>query len=236
MTIITESIIEQATLDWFEELDYSVLNGPDIAPGELFAERTSYSDVILEGRVRSVLSRINPTIPNEAIEDAYRKLIKTTHESPLLYENNYRFHKMLTDGVDVEYKDDTGRIVGDKVWLADFNNPANNDWLAVNQFTVGIEARAGTLTADWEWFLPWRTIEGKDIAPKGLPELEVLIKGIFGKQRFLDFLKYFIVFEVDGSKITKKMAAYHQFHAVNRAVSPRMSWHSMMPLRQTTVQ
>jgi len=278
---ITESEIEQATLDWFKELGYAILYGPNIAPEELFAERKNYSEVILEGRVRSALTRINPNIPDEAIDDAYRKITKTTHESPLLYENNHRFHKIFTDGVDVEYKDDTGRIIGDKVWLADFNNPDNNDWLVVNQFTVvegqcnrrpdiviflnglpvgvielknpadenatiknafnyfqtykneipslfpyneiliasdGIEARAGTLTADWEWFLPWRTIEGKDVAPKGLPELEVLIKGIFKKQRFLDLLRYFIVFEVDGADITKKMAGYHQFHAVNMAV------------------
>ncbi len=188
---------------------------------------------------------------------------------------------MITDGVDIEYRNEEGRIVGDKVWLLDFNNPDNNDRLAVNQFTViegrhnrrpdvvvfinglplgvielknpgdenattkdafnqlqtykneivslfpfneslvvsdGIEARSGTLTTDWEWFLPWRTIEGEDIAPKGLPELEVLIKGIFEKRRLLDLLRYFIVFEVDGAEITKKMAAYHQFHAVNRAV------------------
>lgn len=278
---ITESEIEQATLDWFKELGYSILYGPGIAPGELLAERASYGDVIFEGRVRSALARINPNIPDEAIEDTYRKLTKTIHESPLLYENNYQFHKMVTDGVDVEYKDETGRIIGDKVWLADFSNPDNNDLLVVNQFTVtegqcnrrpdiviflnglplgvielknpadenatikdafnqfqtykkeipslfpyneiliasdGIEARAGTLTADWEWFLPWRTIEGRDVAPKGMPELEVLIKGIFEKQRFLDLLRYFIVFEVDGVDITKKMAGYHQFHAVNRAV------------------
>ena len=258
-----------------------MLNGPDIAPGELFAERTSYSDVILEKRVRAALSNINPAIPQEAIEDAYRKLTRTIHESPLPAANNHRFHRMLTDGVDVEYKEGTGRIVGDKVWLVDFNSPDNNDWLAVNQFTVtegnsnrrpdvivfvnglplgvielknpadenattkdafnqfqtykkeihslfpyneilvvsdGIEARAGTLTADWEWFLPWRTIAGDDLAPKGLPELEVLLKGIFDKQRFLDLLKYFIVFEVDGASIVKKMAGYHQLHAVNKAV------------------
>jgi type I restriction enzyme R subunit len=278
---ITESIIEQATLDWFKGLGYSILNDPDIAPGELFAERTSYSDVLLEKRVRSALANINPSIPQEAIEDAYRKLTRTIHESPLLAANNHRFHKMLTDGVDVEYKDETGRIVGDKVWLIDFDNPDNNDYLAVNQFTVvegqsnrrpdivvfvngipsgaielknpsdenattkdafnqfqtykkeipslfpyneiliasdGIEARLGTLTADWEWFLPWRTITGDDLAPKGLPELEVLINGIFEKRRLLDLIRYFIVFEVDGADIIKKIAGYHQFHAVNKAV------------------
>lgn len=281
MSNITESIIEQATLDWFKELGYSIIYGPDIAPGELLAERASYSDVILDGRLRSALVGINPSIPPEAIDDAYRKLTRAIHESPLFYENNHRFHKMLADGVDVEYKNSEGRIIGDKVWLADFNNPDNNDWLVVNQFTVvegqnnrrpdvvifvnglplgiielknpadenatckdafnqfqtykkeipslfpyseilvvsdGIEARAGTLTADWEWFLPWRTIEGDDLAPKGLLELEVLIKGIFEKQRFLDLLRYFIVFEVDGAEIVKKMAGYHQLHAVNKAV------------------
>lgn len=281
MDSITESIIEQAALDWFKELRYSILNGPNIAPGELFSERASYSDVILEGRARSALANINPSIPQEAIDDAYRKLTRTIHESPLLAVNNHRFHKMLTDGVDVEYKNSEGRIVGDKVWIVDFEKTDNNDWLAVNQFTVvegqsnrrpdvvvflnglplgvielknpadenattkdafnqlqtykkevpslfpyseifvvsdGIEARAGTLTADWEWFLPWRTIEGEDVAPKGLPELEVLIKGIFEKRRFLDLIRYFIVFEVDGPEIAKKMAVYHQFHAVNKAI------------------
>lgn len=262
-------------------MGYSILNGPDIAPGELFAERASYSDVLLEKRVKSALANINPDVPQGAIEDAYRKLSRTIHESPLLAVNNHHFHKMLTDGLDIEYKNSEGRIVNDKVWLIDFKNLDNNDWLAVNQFTViegrnnrrpdivifinglplgvielknpadenattkdafnqfqtykneisslfpyneilvvsdGIEARAGTLTANWEWFLPWRTIEGEDVAPRGLPELEVLIKGIFDKKRFLDLIRYFIVFEVDGSDIAKKMAVYHQFHAVNKAI------------------
>ena len=136
MSNITESIIEQAVLDWFKELGYFILNGPNIAPGELFTERASYADVILEGRARLVLANINPSIPQEAIDDAYRKLTRAIHESPLLAANNHRFHKMVTEGVDVEYKDGTGRIVGDKVWLVDFDNPDSNDWLAVNQFTV----------------------------------------------------------------------------------------------------
>lgn len=113
-----------------------ILNGYYIAPGELFAERATYSNVILEGRLRSALTVINPSIPQEALEDTYRKLTRAIHESPLLYENNYRFHKMLIEEVDVEYKNSEGRIVGDKVWLVNFNNPDNNDWLAINQFTV----------------------------------------------------------------------------------------------------
>ena len=83
----------------------------------------------------------------------------------------------------------------------------------------GVEARVGTLTSDWERFMPWRTIEGDDLAPRGNVELEVLIKGMFEKQRLLDLLLNFIVFEIDGSKISKKLAAYHQFHAVNKAVT-----------------
>ena len=90
-----------------------------------------------------------------------------------------------------------------------------NEGLVVSD---GTEARAGTLTADWDRFMPWRTVDGKTIAPKGTLELEVLIKGAFERQRFLDLIRYFTVFEVDGSKIAKKIAAYHQYHAVNRAV------------------
>ena len=187
---------------------------------------------------------------------------------------------MLVDGIDVEYQAD-GRTVHDKVWLVDFADPDNNDWLAVNQFSItegkhtrrpdvvlfvnglplvvielknaadenattkkafdqlqtyklqlptlmtynaclvasdGITARIGTLTAGWDRFMPWRTIDGKEIASKGKPELDVLIQGVFEKERFLDLIQHFIVFEVDAGTIIKKMAGYHQFHAVNKAV------------------
>lgn len=134
--LFTESEIEQAALDWFRELGYSILFGPDIAPGELFSERASYNDVLLEGRLRSSLTTINSNIPDDAIEDAFRKLKRVIYESPLLYANNHRFHKMLTEGLDVEYQNAEGRIIGDKVWLIDFDEPDNNDWLTVNQFTV----------------------------------------------------------------------------------------------------
>ena len=82
----------------------------------------------------------------------------------------------------------------------------------------GLAARAGTLTSDWERFMPWRTVEGDDLAPKELPQVEVLIKGIFEKQRFLDLIRYFIVFEETRQGISKKMAGYHQYHAVRKAI------------------
>ena len=175
-----------------------------------------------------------------------------------------------------------GRIKGDKVWLIDFENLDNNDWLVVNQFTVvenhinrrpdvvifvnglplavielknaadekatiwsafqqlqtykneitplfvynealiisdGTHARIGSLTADKERFMPWKTIAGDTLADGHAIELEVLLRGVFEKRRFLDLVRYFIVFEDDGvNQPAKKMAGYHQFHAVNMAI------------------
>src|SRR5206468_8878610 len=90
-----------------------------------------------------------------------------------------------------------------------------NEVIAVSD---GVEARLGTLTGDWGRFMPWRTIEGEVVAPGALPALEVLLKGVFEKQRFLSLIRHFIVFEPDGATVVKKIAAYHQFHAVNKAV------------------
>lgn len=278
MTKFTESTVEEAVLEWVESLNYSVLPGPEIAPGEAATERDSFADVLLIGRLRDAITRINPRIPTDACEDALSRVLRT--ETPNLLENNRRFHRMLVDGIDVEYQDE-GRTVHDKVWLVDFTDPDNNDWLAVNQFSItegkhtrrpdvilfingmplvvielknaanenattkkafdqlqtyklqlptlmtynvclvasdGITARVGTLTAGWDRFMPWRTTDGLEIASKGKPELDVLIQGILDKARFLDLIQHFIVFEVDSGSIIKKMAGYHQFHAVNKAV------------------
>jgi type I restriction enzyme R subunit len=278
MKSVTESTVEEAALEVFSALGYTVLHGPDIAPGELFEERKSYGDVVLVGRLRQALARINPKVPAEAIEEAIRKVLRT--ESASLEENNRRFHRFLTDGVPIEYRGE-GRVIHDYVRLVDFDDPGSNDWLAVNQFTViedknnrrpdivvfvnglplgvielknladenatikdafnqlqtykkdipslfsyneglvisdGLEARIGTLTSGREWFMPWRTVEGDDLAPKGSLELEVLIKGVFEKSRFLDLVRGFVVFEDAAGKLAKKMAGYHQFHAVKKAV------------------
>jgi len=275
---VAESTVEEATLCWFEELGYTVVNGPTIAPGEMFAERTTYGDVVLLQRLRDALSRINPSVPAEALEEAVRRI--THPETASLVENNRRFHQMLADGIEVEYRREDGSIAGDRVFIIDDDEPGNNDWLVANQFTVvedgknrradlvvflnglplavielknpgdenattkgafnqlqtykrdipslftynellvisdGLQARAGTLTADWERFMPWRTVEGNEVAPKGSLELDVLIKGIFEKRRFLDLITNFIVFEEEET-LAKKMAGYHQFHAVNKAV------------------
>jgi type I restriction enzyme, R subunit len=276
---VVESTVEDAALSWFGELGYKVVHGPEIAPGELFAERQSYADVVLVKRLRDVLTRINPDIPQDAIEEAVRRLLHP--ETSSLVENNRRFHQMLVEGVSVEFRRKEGLIGYDLVKLIDFQHPESNDWAAINQFTIeedrrnrrpdiliflnglplgvielknigdenatvrgaynqlqtykrdipslfpynevlvasdGIFAKAGTLTSDWERFAPWRTIDGKDIAPKNALQLDVLVKGIFEKKRFLDLVRNFIVFEDDGGQLFKKMAGYHQFHAVNKAI------------------
>ncbi len=278
MATFSESIVEDASLEIFESLGYSIVHGPDIAPGELFAERTSYADVLLIKRLKEALSRINPKVPAESIEEAVRRLLSAT--APNLEESNKNFHRYLTDGVPVEYRA-KDRVVHDQVHLFDFENPENNEWLAVNQFTIienrnnrrpdvlvfvngvplgvielknladenttirdafnqlqtykrdipslfpyneamvisdGIEARLGTLTSGWERFMPWRTIDGDKIAAKGSLELEVFLGGIFDKRRFLDLIRHFVVFESSGSALEKKIAAYHQYYAVNKAV------------------
>ncbi len=276
---IYESDIEEATLEWLAELGYTVLHGPDIAPDTPNAERATYSEVILTNRLRDTVARLNPQIPTDAQEEAIRKILNP--DSPALVQNNRTFHQMLVDGIEVEYRQADGTIRGDRVRLIDFETPKNNNWLAVNQFTVietserrpdivlflnglplavlelknptdekatiltafrqiqtykqeiptlftynealvvsdGLEAQIGSLTADREWFLPWRTIEGEDEAPSTELELEVLIKGAFEKHRFLRYLKHFIVFEeTESGAIAKKIAGYHQFHAVKTAV------------------
>ena len=136
MIKITEDAIEQTALEWLETLGYEIAYGPDIAFDGSSPERdqeANYTDVVLLGRLCSALERINPTLPADAIGEAVRKI--TRPESPSLIENNHEFQKMLTDGVDISWMGVDGEK-HDKAWLVDVANPDNNDWLAVNQFTV----------------------------------------------------------------------------------------------------
>ena len=136
MPVFAESVVEEATLAWLEALGYQVLHGPDIAAGEPGAERNdpNYRDVVLERRLRQALVRLNPELPPEALEDAWRKLTRV--DAPSLVERNRAVHRMLVDGVTVEYRRDDGSIAGAQAQVIDFDDPAGNDWLAVNQFTV----------------------------------------------------------------------------------------------------
>ncbi|MFN4295161.1 MAG: type I restriction endonuclease subunit R, partial [Thermoflexales bacterium] len=290
MTHLAESTVEAAALDWLKSLGWQVEQGSAIAPGGPAPERADFTQVVLTDRLRAALARLNPDLPDAALADAYRKLINPPGAD--LLQRNRSFHRLLADGATVEYRAADGGIRGAQARAVDFDDPANNDFLAVNQFTVtenrhirrpdialfvnglplaiielknpaderatlwaawqqlqtysaelpslftfnellvisdGLEARLGVLAAGREWFKPWRTISGEDFypplgqpgAPSAAPqpsELEVLLRGAFAPARLLALLRDFIVFESDRSRLTKKVAGYHQFHAVQVAV------------------
>jgi type I restriction enzyme R subunit len=134
MARFSESVVENAALEWFEGLAYAVAHGPDIAPDTPGAERDDYGQVVLANRLRQALERLNPTLPSEALDDAFRKL--TRPEGATLEARNRHVHRMLVDGVTVEYRTAEGAIRGAQVRVIDFDDPDANDWLAVNQFTV----------------------------------------------------------------------------------------------------
>jgi type I restriction enzyme R subunit len=134
LSSLNESIVEDATLTWFGELGYTIGHGPHMAPGEAATERDTFGDVVLTGRLRDAIRRLNPTISEDACEDALRKVLRVGTPSPT--QTNRNFHAMLRDGVPVEYPRADGSIAGDHARLVDFDNAEANDWLAVNQFTV----------------------------------------------------------------------------------------------------
>ena len=134
MTTLTEADVEQMALDLLSGLGWGVAHGPDIAPDTPDAERRDFGQVVLERRLRDALAELNPGLPLDALDDAFRKL--TGPEGSTLEARNRAFHRMLVNGVGVEYRGSEGRIRGDQVQVIDFDNPTNNDWLAVNQFTV----------------------------------------------------------------------------------------------------
>ena len=132
IAVISEDHIEQIIIQEFIDLGYFYVNGADISP-EGTAQEREYNEVVLKNRLLTAISKLNPDVPYEAQEEAVKKVLRT--DSPNLFQNNYQVHKYLTDGVDVEYRKGD-RIVGDKVWLIDFENPNNNEFLVVNQFTI----------------------------------------------------------------------------------------------------
>ena len=293
MTGFTESVVEQAALAWLESVGWRVVNGAEIAPGAPDAERESHGQVVLERRLRDALARNNPKLPSDALDDALRRLLRPEGVDPI--PRNRSLHRLIVDGVTVEYRDDDGGIRGAQVCAIDFDRPEANDWLAVNQFAVaenkharrpdivlfvnglplgvielknaagetatvgsafrqlwtyqaeipslfaanavlvasdGVEARVGVIEAGREWFKPWRTIAGEALADAHLPELQVVIEGLCHKRRFLDLIRDFIVFEDDGGRVVKKMAGYHQFHAVRAAVDETLRAAEMVRSRR----
>lgn len=134
MTHFAESVVEEAALAWLEAGGWRIARGPDIAPDMLMAERRGYDEVILAQRLRDALARLNPELPADALEDAFRKLLRP--EGADLIARNRAMHRLLVDGVTVEYRSAEGDIRGAQAKVIDFDTTENNDWLAVNQFSV----------------------------------------------------------------------------------------------------
>ena len=163
---LSEAIVEEAALGWFQELGYAVLPGPQLAPGEPAAERDSFSDVVLVCRLREAIRQLNPAIPDDAREEALRKLLRLA--TPSLLQTNRAFHRLLREGVPVEYPRPDGSIAGDHVRLVDFAEVAANDWLVLNQFAVsdGQHSRRPDLVVFLNG-LPLGLIELKNAADEG---------------------------------------------------------------------
>jgi len=276
---LVEADVEKIAIDLFKELGYDFLHGPNILPDGTNPQREHLVESFLPFILKENLTRLNPTIPPDGVDEAYRKVTRISF--PSVIASNHGFHRLLTEGVDVTYKG-KDRIITDKVKLVDFDNPLSNTFHIVNQFTIveaknnrrpdlivyvngiplgvielknpsddtttvwsaynqlqtykeqipglftfnevlmvsdGTHARIGSLSADKERFQVWRTIEGEELVPSTMTEMEVLIRGVFEKKRFLDLVLYFTVFEREskGGWI-KKIAGYHQYHAVNTAI------------------
>jgi len=280
MTFLDEHAVEGLLLEALEALGYERQGDRVIGPDGECAERTSHGDVILIGRLEAAVARLNPVLPEWVREEAIRKL--TLVERPSLLEENRRLHRALVEGVKVEHRDAEGRTSYPAVRFIDFEDPENNDWLVVDQFTVvenghkrrpdvvvfinglplavvelknptaeqatltsafkqlqtykheipalfrtnaalvitdGMTARVGSLTANEERFMPWRTVDGETVLPSGAPEADTLIAGVFAKRRFLELLRDFTLFLDTGAGAVKILAGYHQYHAVRHAVS-----------------
>jgi len=275
---MNETELENLCLDWFRECGWDVVYGPDIAPDSDNPARENYNQVVLKDVLTASVTRINPHLPEECVEQALSAILKP--QSLDLLVNNRAFHKMLIEGVPVQYKKDDV-LKHDHAFLIDFEASKNNRFQAINQFTVqgtkqprrpdivcfinglpisvlelkspsdehvdiwdafnqihtykeeisdlfifneasvisdGFTARVGSLTANQERFMPWRTVKDENDQPVLEWQLETMVRGFFDPELLLDYIRYFVIFENDGEKIIKKIAGYHQFHAVREAV------------------
>lgn len=276
--MITEDALEQHCLEWFAEGGWEIANGPDLAPEGDAPERADYRQVLLLADLEAAIARINPHVPQSAIEQAVSVVRKPGSLDMVV--SNRAFHRLLLDGVPVEYKRDD-KVVHDQVFLVDFCELSANRFRAINQFTIGgvkqlrrpdvicfinglplavLElkspsaenvniwdaynqiqtykeevsdlfvynqavvisdgylARIGSLTASQERYMPWRTLKHEDDKPLLEWQLETMVRGFFDRELLLDYIRYFVIFETDAHKLIKKIAGYHQFHAVREAV------------------
>ncbi|SFQ83436.1 type I restriction enzyme, R subunit, partial [Halopseudomonas formosensis] len=275
---MTEDQLEQQCLEWFAEGGWELGHGPDLAPDGIAPERSDYRQVLLLADLEAAIRRINPHLPDSAVEQAISQVRQPSSLDTTV--SNRAFHRLLLDGVPVDYKLDE-RIIHDHALLIDFEQLEANRFRAISQFTLqgskqprrpdiicfinglplavlelkshtsenvsiwdafnqiqtykdelpelfiynealvisdGYNARVGALTASQERFMPWRTIKHEDDKPLLEWQLETMVRGFFDRELLLDYIRYFVLFETDSEKLIKKIAGYHQFHAVREAV------------------
>lgn len=274
---VSESGLERVCLEYFEELSWDLIGSA--SPEDPDPPRDSYKDAVLTNRLRAQAYRLNSGLPASVVDDAIGRL--TRAESTDLLEENFRFHRLVTGGVPVEYRDPASGVLRTaQVRLIDFDDPLSqdNDFAVANQVVVqhdrrtrkadvvayvngiplalielkrpgsdvvkayqqlgtyaltvpellkpnsvcvianGLSARLGTVGGRFEHYARWRTIDGVKLADDSVPELETLIHGVFHPERFLELVRDFISFTDERAHLVKRVAKYHQFHAVRRAV------------------
>jgi type I restriction enzyme R subunit len=286
-SIPNESDLELLILELLQSQGWSSVFGPNIAPGELNSERLDYRESVIRGRLKSAVIRLNPDLSSDSVDDAVKTALRAESQSTMA--ENWRAFELLTLGVPVQIRADDGTIRDERARLIDWENVANNDLVAINQFTIkgkterrpdviifvnglplglielkrpgqanatlrgafnqvqtyvdqipdaftwnqvtvisdGVQARAGTFTAGWEHYAPWKTIDGMNLASAAMPQIEVLVKGMLNPERLLDLIRNFTVYSDESktdaaglktSVLVKKNAKYHQYWAVNKAV------------------
>lgn len=280
--VMPESDVEAAALKWLQDGGWEIAYGPDMSPDSDHPERSAWDQVVLVGRFRAAVRRLNPYLPETVLEVAIQRMLHI--DVPGLLVANRTFHRLLLDGIPVEDVGLDGLVITRTVRLVDFDDVTNNDWLAMNQMRLisqesnrvpdliiflnglplvvvefknptdenatmegafnqlqtyktewpalfhyneglavadGLTARLGSLSADYEWFLPWRTTEGK--VADGLSQLEAFIRGFLNRESMLRYIHGYVAFEDDGHTVQKKQANYHQFDAGEAALASTLA-------------
>lgn len=271
--LLNEDGYEYQFIDWLKDIGWDWKFGPDIAHDGIAPEREDYKDVVLMERLSDALKRINPELPRDNIRSV-SQLLASPGEADLLKANEL-IMGWLVNGVPQKVRDKDGNETSELVRVIDFENLENNDFLAVNQFTVahnsdagsrrpdivlfvnglplavielknplelttdiweafnqlqtykkhisrlffynvalaiadGADARAGSLTADRERFLKWRSVDGEKLDPHGaFGHAQSLIEGLFDRRNLLDVIQYFSIF-IEGKQTFKMFPGYHQ--------------------------
>jgi type I restriction enzyme R subunit len=298
MQYLNEDAIEYAANNLFTtELGYTeIIWGPDIAPEGARMQEREFNEVVLRGRLETAIHKLNPHLPVDARKDVIRKVLRV--EFPDTLSNNFAFHRLLTEGVDVSFRNAQGEIRTDKAQLVDFAQPDRNEFVAVRQLTVienqknrradsviyvnglplvllefknpadanatlknawnqvqtyqrdipglfqynafciigdGIHAKAGTISSEESRYMAWKSTDGRNLVKIGMPDQETLLRGMLNKKTLLELIRHFIVFEETPKKTIKKIAAYHQYYAVNKAIHTSIAASSELGNKQAGV-